>query len=154
MKLIDFKQEGAFDALREKMGTNDYGPFELFDPARHITWQEKERFLKEWCVINGSNLHGHKDHLAYKNTHIFAAHENKAHFAYCDQIKKWVSQGRLPEVKATLKLDLLKSLQPCEYCLHSVGYQGFDVYRHRHKEYNEKILEDFDLLEYLGKYPK
>lgn len=154
MKLIDFKQEGPFDALREKMGTTDYGSFELFDPARHITWQEKELFLKDWCVINGSNLHGRKDQLAYKNTHIYASHDNQIHFAYCDHIKKLVGQGRLPEVNATLKLELLKPLQVCEYCLHSVGYQGFDVYRHRHKEYNEKILEDFDLLDYLNKSVK
>ena len=82
---------------------------------------------------------------------MFAENEEVAHFALCDQLRKRISQGRISHLSVTLDLDLLQNKQACEYCLHAVSYEGFDVYRHRHQDYNERILKGFNLLDYLQK---
>ena len=150
MKLIDFKENEQFDRLRKSMGTEDYGHFELFDPKRHLTWQERQSLQSGWVDIISNGLHAYGDKtLAYKNTYVFAEHESTIHFALCDQLKKRMSQGRLSDVAVTLDAHLVKDKKPCEYCLHAVSYEGFDVYRHRHQEYNDRIIKKFDLFSYL-----
>ena len=150
MKLIDFKQEGPFDSLRKTMGTDDYGHFELFDPKRHLTWQERQSLHSGWVSIASNGLHAYSDStLAYKNSYVFSVHEESAHFAMCDQLKKRISQGRLSDISVTLDAKLLQGKETCQYCLHAVSYEGFDVYRHRHQDYNERILKSFNLLNYL-----
>ena len=151
MKLIDFKQVEPLDYLREKMGMEDYGKFELFDPNRHLSWQERQRLGLEWHEVSSASLHAYSDKtLAYKNSHIFCLHNEEIHFALCDKIKKNMQQGKMPSVNVTLKSELLSGHNVCQYCLHAVSYQGFDVYRHRHQEYNENILKQFNLLNYIS----
>ena len=42
MKITDFFQDEGFNRLRERMGTDALGNFELFDPARQLTYAERE----------------------------------------------------------------------------------------------------------------
>lgn len=150
MKLIDFKQDNQLDRLRNKMGTDDYGHFELFDPKRHLTWQERQTLQLGWVNVESNSLHAYTDKtLAYKNSYIFAEMDETAHFALCDQLRKRISQGRLHDVSVTLDASQLKQKKVCEYCLHAISYEGFDVYRHRHQDYNDRILKEFDLFRYL-----
>lgn len=151
MKLIDFKQSDSLDHLRKKMGMEDYGKFELFDPNRHLSWQERQRLSNEWIEVLSSSLHAYNDKtLAYKNSHVFCLHDEQVHFAFCDKIKKNMQQGKMPTVSVTINPEMLHDQGVCQYCLHAVSYQGFDVYRHRHQEYNENILKQFNLLNYIS----
>lgn len=156
MKLIDFRQDQTLDSLRSLMGTDEYGLFELFDPNRHLSWQERQNLNSQWNVISSSALHAYNDKtLAYKNSHIFCEHENQIHFAFCDQLKKNIQQGKLPKVGVTLKEELLNNQDVCQFCLHAISYQGFDAYRHRHQEYNQNIIKNFNLNDYISdKYKK
>ena len=150
MKLVDFKQDQTLDDLRKKMGSEQYGKFELFDPSRHLSWQERQSLNSDWHEITSASLHAYGDKtLAYKNSHIFCETSDQIHFAFCDQLKKHMQNGKIPRVNVTLKKSLLVDQTVCQYCLHAVAYQGFDVYRHRHKEYNEGILKNFSLMHYL-----
>ncbi len=152
MKLMDFKQDEKFNQLRSKMGTDELGNFELFNPDIHLSWQERKVLSKEWIDISSGMLHGYMDQtLAYKNSHVFNITDDKFHFSLCDKLKKRMSQGRLVDTQVTLNQELLKGKGVCEYCLHAVSYQGFDAYRHRHQEYNQKIILNFKLVNYLSR---
>ena len=155
MKLVDFKQSESLDRLRNEMGMEGYGQFELFDPNRHLSWQERQNLNSNWNDISSSALHAYGDKtLAYKNSHIFCLNDDKVHFALCDQIKKSIQQGKMTSASITLNATLLTDCTVCQYCLHAVDYQGFDVYRHRHQEYNANILKQFNLQTYItNKYP-
>lgn len=151
MKLLDFKQDESFDRLRKLIGTDDYGLFELFDPLRHLSWQERQALNKDWLEITSSTLHAYGDKtLAYKNSHVFCLHNESIHFAFCDNIKKNMKKGNMNNVSVTLRPDLISKKTVCHYCLHAISYQGFDVYRNRHKEYNENILKNFNLNDYIS----
>jgi len=151
MKLIDFKQDEKLNDLRHKMGSDDFGHFELFDPKRHLTWQERKSLTKDWVNISATLLHAYSDKtLAYKNSHILSILEDDVHFAFCDVLKKKINQGSLSKIDVSLKSDLCTGKKVCEYCLHAISYEGFDVYRHRHQEYNKKILQSFKLEKYLA----
>lgn len=150
MKLIDFKQDQALNKLRSNMGTDNYGLFELFDPNRHLSWQERQNLHLGWQSVQSSFLRTQGDKtLGYKNTHIFCQHDEKLHFAFCDQLKKHMQQGKLPSVNVTLNEAAFKNQPVCHYCLHAISYQGFDVYRQRHQEYNQNIIKNFDLTQYI-----
>ncbi len=151
MKLVDFHEFEAFNALRERMGQADLGQFELFDPLRHLTWQERQELEANWVSVPAQTLHSYSDKtLAYKNSHVFSCTDEHYHFALCDKLTKRIGQGRLVETRVTLNTSLLNQHQVCEYCLHAVSYQGFDAYRHRHQEYNDQIIKQFRLETYLA----
>ena len=155
MKLVDFKQDEKFNQLRKKIGNSSYGDFELFDPKRHLSWQERKGLIEGWSNISTAMLHAYSDHtLAYKNSHVFSKTDEHFHFSLCDKLKKRISQGRLPDIEITLNESLINKKEVCEYCLHAVSYQGFDAYRRRHEEYNQHIIKKFNFEHYLlGKYP-
>lgn len=154
MKLVDFHNEEVFNQLRETMGNADLGEFELFDPLRHLTWQERQDLEKNWISVSAQDLHAYHDKsLAYKNSHVFSCTEEHYHFAFCDKLSKRIGQGRLVSTDVTLNLALLNGHSVCEYCLHAVSYQGFDAYRHRHQDYNDQIIKGFNLNEYLKSKP-
>jgi hypothetical protein len=150
MKLIDFKQDQALNKLRSSMGTDNYGLFELFDPNKHLSWQERQNLHLGWQSVQSSFLRTQGDKtLGYKNTHIFCQHDENLHFAFCDQLKKHMQQGKLPSVNITLNEAAFNKQPVCHYCLHAIAYQGFDVYRQRHQEYNQNIIKNFDLTQYI-----
>jgi hypothetical protein len=154
MKLYDFKQDDKLNNLRDLMGADTLGHFELFDPVRHLSWQERKALNGEWINVTTSSLHAYSDHtLAYKNSHVFSVTEKSFHFSFCDDLKKRINQGKLANAQVTLNDALLEGRSVCEYCLHAVSYQGYDAYRRRHEEYNQRIIKKFKFSDYLqGKY--
>ncbi len=150
MELVDFKQDITFNRLRRQMGTHELGHFELFDPIRHLSWQERKALGSQWLNISSNVLHAYSDQtLAYKNSHVFSITDQHFHFSLCDKLKKRISQGHLSKVEVTLNESLLTDKTVCEYCLHAVGYQGYDAYRRRHEEYNQRIMKNFKFKQYL-----
>lgn len=156
MKLIDFTQNQEFNDLRHKIGTDDLGRFELFDPKKHLTWQEKKSLSENWVNVSVALLHAQSDKtLAYKNSYILSVVGDEVHFAYCDALKNKISKGSVNSIDVSLNWELFKGKSVCSYCLHAISYEGFDVYRHRHQEYNQKIVQSFKLDNYLThKYGK
>lgn len=150
MKLVDFTQDESLNRLRDRMGADQLGQFELFDPELHLSWQDKQNLAKDWIIINANRLHaGHEHALYFKNSPVVAKVGSELHFALCDDLKKQISQGLLADLPITTGQDKLSVAKTCPYCLHAVAYEGFDVYRHRHQEYNDKILKSFNLVKYL-----
>lgn len=150
MKLIDFTQDQAFNDLRHEIGAEDLGHFELFDPKKHLTWKEKKFLNEDWVNVPVASLHAHSDKtLAYKNSYILSVIGEEVHFAYCDALKNKINKGSVNSVDVSLKWELFKDKPVCSYCLHAIAYEGFDVYRHRHQEYNQKIVQSFKLDHYL-----
>lgn len=149
MKLIDFKEDEQLNILRQCMGAEQLGSFELFDPDLHLSWQDRQLLAKQWLSINGNTLHTTDNLLYFKNSPVVAKIDDTFHFALCDDIKKRISNGLLPQADITTDTRLLTGAANCPYCLHAVGHEGFDVYRHRHQQYNDKILKDFQLSQYI-----
>ncbi|WP_396588870.1 hypothetical protein [Bermanella sp. R86510] len=152
MELIDFKHLPILNTLRENMGAHKDGTFELFDPEKHASWQEKEQLKEAIKTVAGQFVRDRDQKLFYKNVPVIALLESRIHFAYCDLLKQLSSKGRLNNLEITQTYKLLHNPTTCEYCLHTIGFKGFDVYRHRHQDYNEKILKQFSLQQYLSSY--
>lgn len=149
MKLLDFKMDADLNNLRDKMGAEHLGNFELFDPERHLSWQERQQLAKQWVEVKGNGLHGLDNILYFKNSAVVAQVDNTFHFALCDDLKKRITHGQLTYADITTFPRLLSQGSNCPYCLHAVSYEGFDVYRHRHQQYNDKILKAFNLTQYV-----
>lgn len=149
MKLIDFNQDEQFNYLRQLMGAEKLGSFELFDPQLHMSWQDRQLLSKQWLGINGNKLHSVNDSLFYKNSPVIAKVDHILHFALCDELKKNITNGLLTHADITTNTRLINSESNCPFCLHAVSYEGFDVYRHRHQQYNDKIIKDFQLSRYI-----
>ncbi len=150
MELVDFKQNDSLNRLRRLIGNDDFGHFELFDPVKHLSWQERKALNLTWVNISSNVLHAYSDQtLAYKNSHVFSITTHHFHFSLCDQLKKGISEGHLAKIEVTLNDALLADKAVCEYCLHAVGYQGYDAYRRRHEEYNQRIKKNFKFKKYL-----
>ncbi|GAA6135902.1 hypothetical protein NBRC116188_26920 [Oceaniserpentilla sp. 4NH20-0058] len=149
MKLLDFNEDDVLNQLRANMGAEHLGTFELFNPLKHLSWQDRQSLAKDWLSVNGSALHpGVDQSLYFKNSPVVALFQDTLHFAYCDEIKKSIFQGQLNDIQVTTKQQLLTQQPPCEYCLHAMKYQGYDAYRQRHQQYNEGVLKGF----HLGRY--
>ena len=85
---IDFNQDEQFNYLRQLMGAEKLGSFELFDPQLHMSWQDRQLLSKQWLGINGNKLHSVNDLLFYKNSPVIAKVDHILHFALCDELKK------------------------------------------------------------------
>lgn len=152
MELIDFKEDEILNRLREKIGTNEFGHFELFDPDRHASWQEKQKLMQSLFQADGQHLKEAQSQLLYKNVKVIALYDHVFHFSYCDLLKKVSGKGQLSKIHVTASQKNLSGQGPCQYCLHNLDYQGFDVYRHRHQAHNEKVLKEFDVAAFLERY--
>lgn len=149
MELIDFHQHAELNQLRHKMGAKQLGHFELFDPNKHLNWQERKTLAEDWLTVPSQSLYGLADQsLGFKNSHVLSRLNGYCHFAFCDRLKKHIHTSG-GDISVSLNTDLLAADDVCEFCLHAVQYQGFDAYRHRHKEYNEKISKGFNLSLYM-----
>jgi len=150
MKLLDFNEDDVLNQLRANMGAEQLGTFELFNPLKHLSWQDRQSLAQDWLSVKGNALHPAADQVLYfKNSPVVAKSNDKLHFAYCDEIKKSIANGQLNEIDVTTKVELLSEKPPCEFCLHAMKYQGYDAYRHRHQQYNEGILKSFHLSRYF-----
>lgn len=180
MELMDFTRFEAFNTLREKMGTDRLGYFELFDPAIHLTGQERSQLESPGLLMKPEAIKVLPDRtLAIKNSRVLAyvPSENwfrdrreypAYHVAMCSELEELKREHPEQEVTVTTRLaddyELMK-LRPggdmsmvnhgfvvCKNCLHTLRYKDFDLYRNRKRGYSQKVLGDFNLRDFYRLY--
>lgn len=180
MELLDFTEFEAFNRLREKMGTDRLGYFELFDPAIHLTGQERSQLESPGLLMKPESVMVLPDKtLAIKNSRVLAyvPSENwfrdrreypAYHVAMCTELEELKREHPEQEVMVTTRLaddyELVK-LRPggelsmvnhgfvvCKNCLHALRYKDFDLYRNRKRGYSQKVLGDFNLRDFYRLY--
>jgi hypothetical protein len=180
MELLDFTEFEAFNRLREKMGTDRLGYFELFDPAIHLTGQERSQLESPGLLMKPESVKVLPDKtLAIKNSRVLAyvPSENwfrdrreypAYHVAMCTELEELKREHPEQEVMVTTRLsddyELVK-LRPggelsmvnhgfvvCKNCLHALRYKDFDLYRNRKRGYSQKVLGDFNLRDFYRLY--
>lgn len=69
MELTNFLEFEPFNQMRECMGTDQLGQFELFDPDRHLTGEERSVLARHGLLLPRSSLGRLLDYcLCYKNS--------------------------------------------------------------------------------------
>ncbi|MFK7160604.1 hypothetical protein V6U78_06095 [Marinospirillum sp. MEB164] len=160
MQLPDFTHFAPFQQLRKTMGARRTGHFELFDPHKHLTGQERSQLDQQGRRLRLDQLRALADGTwAYKNTRlaVYRAEDPHYHLAQCPQLSQW---GRNQQVwvstRRTGKLPLAGQDQPlsiCPDCLQFLGYKGFDLKRNRKIAYSKKLLSLFSREEFYIVYP-
>ncbi|GJM13154.1 MAG: hypothetical protein DHS20C12_15570 [Pseudohongiella sp.] len=182
MKLPDFTEFKAFNDLREKIGTNDLGFFELFDPDIHLTGSERSALENPGLLLKAEGVRVLPDKtLALKNSRVLAYIPDEAwyrnhreyptyHVAWCSQLEAQLAEHPLLEYLVTSKISddykLLKirgsgevsltdhGLVVCKHCLHALRYRDYDEFRNRRRGYSQKVLSDFSLEAFYRFYPQ
>ena len=180
MELQDFTEFEAFNTLREKMGTDRLGYFELFDPAIHLTGQERSQLESPGLLMNPGAVKVLPDKtLAIKNSRVlvYVPSENwfrdrreypAYHVAMCSELEELKREHPEQEVMVTTRLsddfELMKlrsggdlelvdhGFVICKNCLHALRYKDFDLYRNRKRGYSQKVLSDFNLRDFYRLY--
>jgi hypothetical protein len=180
MELLDFTAFAAVTRLRAKMGTDRLGYFELFEPALHLTGQERSQLESPGLLMKPESVKVLPDKtLAIKNSRVLAyvPSENwfrdrreypAYHVAMCTELEELKREHPEQEVMVTTRLsddyELVK-LRPggelsmvnhgfvvCKNCLHALRYKDFDLYRNRKRGYSQKVLGDFNLRDFYRLY--
>ncbi len=180
MELTDFTEFEPFNALRRQMGAEKLGFFELFDPAIHLTGEERSELenagrllpLEKVEVLGDKTLaiknsrvlmyipdeSWHRSHRAYPSFHV----------ALCETLEQCRQEDPKREYLVTTRIaddyQLLK-IRPsgevsvsehgfviCKHCLHRLRYKNYDEYRNRRRGHSQKILSDFSLAEFFRLY--
>lgn len=150
MKLPDFLDDTGLNTLRQKMGAEGLGEFELFDPQKQLTYSEREALEEGHFSINAAELRALKDKtLAYKNSRIWLGHEQKYHLAYCQTVQ----QLRHRQVSVVTGTEANAEDDLCLECLALLKYQGVDSRRVRRNEFTEHVQEEFDLADFKKTFP-
>lgn len=153
MKIADFYQDESFNHLRKRMGADELGHFELFDPARQLTYAEREALDSGMLSTEGQALRILKDKtLAFKNTRVWLFYEQDYHLAYCQKVQALRHhQDRLQIGTGALSAKKIEGV--CLECLSVLQYQGVDARRLRRAEFSEQIREQFSLELFKQEYP-
>ncbi len=153
MKLPDFLQDPELNRLRQQMGADKPGEFELFDPEKQLTWSEREGLMAGDLPVATHYLRVLKDKtLAYKNSRVWLHDGQDYHVAYCQRVQSL--RHRETEVLAgTGVFSAAKDQGVCLECLSVLLYQGVDARRLRRAEFSEQIREHFSLQEFWQEYP-
>lgn len=173
MKLPDFRDFESFNALREKIGTEELGYFELFDPAIHLTGSERSALENPGMLLKADGLRVLPDKtLAIKNSRVLAYIPDEAwyrnrreyptyHLAWCSCLEAQLAEHPVLEYLVTTKISddykLLKirgsgevslsehGLVVCKHCLHTLRFRDYDEFRNRRRAYSQKVLNEFSL---------
>ncbi|MHA7881546.1 MAG: hypothetical protein ACX931_17290 [Saccharospirillum sp.] len=149
MKLQDFAVFDPFNRLREKMGTDQFGYFELFDPERHLTGDERSSLAHTGVVVDLTRVGRLLDFtLVYKNSRVALIDGACYHLAHCDQIPQVAS---VTLATATRALGAGRSV--CPGCLQQLAFLGYDEHKARKAGYNRSVLERFTLESFWRHYP-
>lgn len=175
MQLPDFLRFKPFNQLRQRMGAERLGHFEFFDPNQHLTADERKA-LASGYTVTASNLTVLEDQtIAYKNSRVIWCENESVDNAAMDQIATSVSashyhvasceyfyraQGSRSNVQISTDAPHLKgrglnstSLRICEDCLQTLRFQGFDGVKNRHRQYSQRVLDEFTLELFYSLYP-
>jgi len=173
MKLPDFRDFDSFNELRERIGTEALGFFELFDPAIHLTGSERSALENPGLLLKADAIKVLPDKtLAVKNSRVLAYIPDETwyrshreyptyHVARCAQFEEQLADHPQLEYLVTTKIaedyKLLKlrgsgeaslteyGLVVCKHCLHTLRYKDYDEFRNRRRAYSQKVLNDFSL---------
>lgn len=149
MELIDFLAFEPFNQMRERMGTDRLGQFELFDPDRHLTGSERSVLARKGMALPRSLLGRLLDHcLCYKNTRVAIVVNDLLHVARCDELPEHDHYRVGTSARAF-------EGQPavCPACLQILGYRGYDEHKARKEHYNRQVVERFTLEAFWSDYP-
>ncbi len=180
MELPDFIEFAPFNTLRDNMGTNELGYFELFDPAKHLTGEERSALANGGVLKTLTDITVLPDKtLAIKNSRVllYIPDENwfrhrreypTYHVARCSLLDELANETPAQEYLVTTRLaedyELLKyrdggdyslvshGFLVCKHCLHKLRYKDFDEFRNRKRGYSQKVLNEFKLGEFYRLY--
>lgn len=181
MELTDFREFAPFNELREKMGTDKLGYFELFDPAIHLTGSERSELETRGILKRFDEIKVMPDRtLAIKNSRVLIYNPDESfyrnnreyptfHIARCSFLMESAREHPALEYLVTTRIaddyELLK-IRPsgevsvsmhgfvvCKHCLHKLRYKDFDEFRNRKRGYSEKVLKEFRLADFFRLYP-
>lgn len=181
MQLLDFREFTPFNELREKMGTDKLGYFELFDPAIHLTGSERSELQGRGILKRLDEVRVMPDRtLAIKNSRVLIYNPDETfyrnnreyptyHVARCsfliDSARAQPDLEYLVTTRIADDYELLK-IRPggevsvsmhgfvvCKHCLHKLRYRDFDEFRNRKRGYSERVLKEFRLTDFFRHYP-
>lgn len=152
MRIKPFDDFKPFNQLRKKMGANELGSFELFDPEKQITYSERELLEIGGFEVPSNRLRVLKDKtIAFKNTRLWLSWPDHDcfHLAACDLVQKRRHQ------KASFISGLHQSVSHpvCLECLQLLKYDGLDARRSRRLDLAETMQKEFKLVEFQKDYP-
>lgn len=158
MKLPDFLEFEPFNTLRERMGAEKLGYFEVFDPKQHLTGEERAELRTRGVAVQRSQVQYLGDHtLAYKNSRIGLVHEETLHVTRCHLLDDFQS-GQVVSSGAAIasRSDAATSTQAvmaCRHCLHQMRFAGIDLGKERKLHHNERMIKQFTLRQFFVAYP-
>lgn len=180
MELLDFTEFEPFNSLRERIGTDQLGYFELFDPAVHLTGSERSELETSGLLRPFSAIKVLPDNtLAIKNSRVLIYNPDESwyrarreyptfHVAKCSQLDEMAKEQPDLEYLVTTRVaedyELLK-IRPsgdvsvashgfvvCNHCLHKLRYRDYDEFRNRKRGYSQKVLKEFRLADFFRLY--
>lgn len=86
------------------------------------------------------------------------ARDRHFHIANCDTVRRLRELGALDTYRArtsNLSIDPSESAthRICPNCLQTLRYKDYDAVRQRHREYSQRIQEEFSIREFFQRYP-
>lgn len=157
MKLPDFLAFKPFNDLRQRMGAVELGHFDLFDPKIQLSTHEREGLAGEGLTVAFSSIRALDDlTLAHKDGRVavFTKEQNGCfHVSNCADLQALAEQKAKFRVATVEPLSTSSSqVKVCTDCLQRLRYEGFDMNRHRHRQYSEGILSRFTLAKFFLMY--
>lgn len=158
MILPDFLDFEPFNLLRQSMGAKELGQFEFFDPQLHLTAEELNALGSEGLRVSLAAVRALADStLAYKNSRVLLyslgqAAEPVYHLANCDCLQRARSDNSTAQWGVAV-VTPQRACRVCPACLQAVQYQSFDAVRSRHREYSQRVQENFSLRDFFKRYP-
>ena len=148
MELIDFLEFEPFNQMRERMGTDQLGQFELFDPERHLTGDERSELARQGMPLPRSLVGRLLDHcLCYKNSRGAITVDDVLHVARCDCFPERDQYRAGTSARAFEGQPLV-----CTACLQILNYKGYDEHKARKEHYNRQVVERFTLDAFWSGY--
>ena len=96
MKLFDFREDAAFNQLKQRMGAAEAGHFVSFDPEHQLTFGEREALAAASVDISAGAVRILKDRtIALKNSRVWVEGGGKIHIANCADVIQLRSQLRI-----------------------------------------------------------
>ena len=182
MNLIDFTEFEPFNSLRERIGTDKLGYFELFDPSIHpsihLTGAERSQLDSPGVLQAVDAIKVLPDStLALKNSRALAYIPNESwyrqrreypsyHLAWCAELESIRQEHPNEELMLTTRLsddfELMKLRGEGELSMDNHGFvvckqclhklRYKDFDLNRKRGYSQKVLSDFRLQEFYKIY--
>ncbi|MFY0664211.1 MAG: hypothetical protein JXQ97_06285 [Natronospirillum sp.] len=148
MQLPDFLEFDAFNDLRDRMGADKLGYFEVFDPKRHLTGEERSALRTSGVPVRRDQLYFLGDHtLAYKNSRVGVAVGQVLHVTRCKHLMAFVEGVAVGDDEP-----VTEGVTACRECLHLLRFEGIDLEKERKHHHNEKMIAQFRLSHFYATY--